>query len=92
MIQPLLDQHKRSQILVKEITEKNRSQYTGITRKQAALTKNNICSSKMKNPPKRPQHNPSTLDSLARKKKTDQTAFEVKMQKTPLLVTSVNTV
>ena len=46
----------------------------------------------MKNPPKRPQHNPSTLDTLARKKKTDQTAFEVKMLKIPLLVTSVNTV
>ncbi|CAH3168810.1 unnamed protein product [Porites evermanni] len=30
----------------------------------------------MKNPPKRPQHNPSALDALARKKKTEQTAFK----------------
>ena len=88
MIQPLLGKHKRNQILVNNF-KKNRSQYTGInTGNKPALTKNNICSSKMKNPPKRPQHNPSALDALARKKKTEQTAFKVKMQKTPLLVTS----
>ncbi|CAH3166040.1 unnamed protein product [Porites lobata] len=36
----------------------------------------------MKNPPKRPQHNPSTLDTLAGKKKTDQTAFECHIRAT----------
>ena len=46
----------------------------------------------MKNPPKRPHHNQPALDALARKKKIEQTAFKVKMQKTPLLVKSVNTV